>query len=514
MKPIESTTPHSPAPEPNQNPVSGQPSDRDQQQFSDMMRQKQREAAPRGQSQESPMELYRRREERGGADSGDQWDPDMPFDNPTDSQMKMMQKQQREKQERVARRREDEQRQPSSEEQAQQDTSGEEALPSFRNFSNAADGQSRPLVSGEQPQKGQGDTPETGEGGDNGEGNTDLQSGLFGQGQGEPKTTWTQPQTGTTGFGEATQQPFAGQSGASGDQPTGPLPSSTGTAPQTGDQSQATGGPTPRTTEQGTPNPAVIGQPPQPTDPGTLPNPVVAEGSNNQQQLLWMTLNQDKKAPTLGKPLPEGSKPESGEGGTSQTVDGTRLSGEHILSSLQRGQSGGEGGGKGGGGKGGGQEGEPGSATPQNAGDAILGMLQQSQQTTDVDGVQATKATHMISDIADKIVDRILVSDVGSTGKDEVRLMLKNSVLPETEVRITREGGNLEIQLVTKDTDAYRLLNERTDGLQNFLKEKLKNDDINVRLQFEDTHTEGGDSEGRSRQQRDLYDEMQEEQQD
>ncbi|CAM2005077.1 type III secretion HpaP family protein [Acanthopleuribacter pedis] len=489
MRPIDTSTHKTPS-EQTPAPAPGVPTDREQQQFSDMMRQKQREADPRGGSERSPMELYPRREERGESQGGsDHWDPDMPLDNPTDAQMDMMQKMQRNKRERLERRQEDQQRQPARDEQA----AGSEQQPKNDGGAKAFGGGERTLSPFAQQPSGQ--TPDNGQ-------NTAFQrnsgdTALAGNAQ-------SQTQNQGAAADAMPQSDIAAQPGSTQAKPT-PSPAPRADATTFGNQTGPDAG-----------NPAPSGQ------PGGMPHPAGAEVTQSQQQLLWQNMAPTKQAPTLGNPLPEGAPKQAGDNPSAPLgADTTRLSGEHILGTLQRRQGDGNQGGGQGGGKGGKASeavGENGFATPQNAGEAILGMLQQNHSATgEVSAAQAPKAAQMVSDIADKIVDRILVSDAASMGKDEVRLILKNSVLPETEVRITREGGNLEIQLVTKDTDAYRLLNDRTDNLQHFLKEKLKDNDINVRLQFAEGSERGEnqrDQDGRSRQQRNLYDEMQEEPQD
>ncbi|CAM2065487.1 hypothetical protein SCOR_08905 [Sulfidibacter corallicola] len=157
---------------------------------------------------------------------------------------------------------------------------------------------------------------------------------------------------------------------------------------------------------------------------------------------------------------------------------------------------------------------------PQSAGDAILNLLQANRPVSGAAGAQGPlpPAMRTIAEVADKIVDRILVSDKSLSGDGEVRLMLKDSVLPGTEVRILRHAGALQIQMVTQSTDAYRLLAEKQDNLQAFLTERLNDREVRVELNFKDQGADSGanrqgdqHSDGRSRHRRDLIEEMEEE---
>ncbi len=438
MKPINPTQPNSPQPERDTAPQPSAPSARDQQVFNDMMRQRQREQTSRDQGERSPMALYERNEPKSESKGRDDWDPDMPLENPSDEQMKSLQKQQRDRQERVARRREEQGRQPSPENGDDKDT------------------EHKPF--GETPRK----TP-----------SREQQTSTLSEQPSESYRDNNEPR-----FGNA-PSPRPGNEAA----PRPPATNPTNPSAHTGGTESAT--------TTGTQTPA--------------DNNAATQSATTNNQVQWQGFNPPpKKAPTLGKPLPDSAVRTEGTG--TKETGAAQLSGDHILAGLQRRQGDGDSSSGSGG---------DGSHQPQNTGEAILGMLQQNTQSNDVGKVQATKSVQMISDIAEKIVDRILVSNTSmNNSKDEVRLMIKNSVLPETEVRISRHGGQLEIQLVTKDTDAYRLLNERADGLQYFLKERLRNNEVNVRLQFDEAGAEAGnnhsgrDSDGRSRNRRNLADEV------
>jgi type III secretion system needle length determinant len=140
------------------------------------------------------------------------------------------------------------------------------------------------------------------------------------------------------------------------------------------------------------------------------------------------------------------------------------------------------------------------------AGDSILQAFQSRQANTPMEQPAAAASRSKISDVATQIADRILVSDASLDGKQEVRIQLKESVLPGTEVRISKEGGAIRVELATVNADSYRFLAEQQTGLQDHLKSRLGE---NVQVQVTTAETRGDTQDGRSRQQRDLYGELQ-----
>ncbi len=136
------------------------------------------------------------------------------------------------------------------------------------------------------------------------------------------------------------------------------------------------------------------------------------------------------------------------------------------------------------------------AAASRSPGDAILRAFGQAN------------AGETIQTVARQIADRVLVSDPALTGgAQEVRIMIKDSVLPGTEVRITRQGGELRVALTTVSPDSYALLNEHRNALQDRLTSRLTDYQVRVEVSYNDRN---GDQQGRSRQQRNLYEEMEE----
>lgn len=76
--------------------------------------------------------------------------------------------------------------------------------------------------------------------------------------------------------------------------------------------------------------------------------------------------------------------------------------------------------------------------------------------------------------IAEAVVERLLVSDGEAPGDQEVRVQLKESVLPGTEIRIRHEGGRLVVEFVCTNADSVRFLDTQRDGLTAHLDNRLR----------------------------------------
>ncbi len=107
-----------------------------------------------------------------------------------------------------------------------------------------------------------------------------------------------------------------------------------------------------------------------------------------------------------------------------------------------------------------------------------------------------------LSKIVGEIADRILVSSPADNpaGMQEIRIHLKESVLPNTEVRIYRHAGSLQVEFLTGSKDSQMFIEQRQPDIQKILGERLANETVNVSVQ-DSQQTRGGQGEGRSRQQ-------------
>ncbi len=152
-----------------------------------------------------------------------------------------------------------------------------------------------------------------------------------------------------------------------------------------------------------------------------------------------------------------------------------------------------------------GQEKEP--AQGVLSGDAVLqGLFARASQsdagTTLVAGSpNAAERAEALAGVA----ERVLVS-APSQAEGEVRIQLKESVLPGVEIRLTRQDGLLAVHVVASEPSSANFFAMHREGLQQHLENRLGE---NVRVEVrQETSGSGGD--GRSRQRRDLYAELRE----
>ena len=141
-------------------------------------------------------------------------------------------------------------------------------------------------------------------------------------------------------------------------------------------------------------------------------------------------------------------------------------------------------------------------------GDAILEGFSKVAQSSPVEAPPTVDAPPAagFDNVVQQICDKILVSDPGS-GTREVRIMLKDSVLPGTEIRLVQEAGKLQVQFVTDNADSASKLAQHQATLQTLLNEKLSNHEVVVEVAMDSQSGQDMGGDGRSRQQRDAREE-------
>ena len=100
------------------------------------------------------------------------------------------------------------------------------------------------------------------------------------------------------------------------------------------------------------------------------------------------------------------------------------------------------------------------------------------------------------AELADEVADRILVSMPDSNAPGEVRISLKQSILDGSEVRISHEGGELEVVFVARTESAERLLVDIREQFQQKLGERLPDQRVHVEVE---ASNRGGSSEEEDR---------------
>jgi type III secretion system needle length determinant len=145
--------------------------------------------------------------------------------------------------------------------------------------------------------------------------------------------------------------------------------------------------------------------------------------------------------------------------------------------------------------------------------DMILRGLAPPPQVADAAPVTATPPATSMNEAVREIADRILVGQSATTGQQEVRILLKGDMLGGTEVRISEHAGAVEVTLVAPTKDVEIFLQERGDGMQAQLSQRL---DREVRVDVvpadapmaDADRSAGEQSDGRSRNRRSVRDEQ------
>jgi hypothetical protein len=146
--------------------------------------------------------------------------------------------------------------------------------------------------------------------------------------------------------------------------------------------------------------------------------------------------------------------------------------------------------------------GEAGGPLPAFSGDSILQSMLQRAAPPESAAVAAASANAGLADRIEELAERILVSARDSLDNKvpEVRITLKDSILPDTEVVLRRsEDGALRVLLITDNASSRQTLLE-SEGL---LREKLSSFNSSVSVEIlergEERQGQEGDSQRRSR---------------
>lgn len=117
-------------------------------------------------------------------------------------------------------------------------------------------------------------------------------------------------------------------------------------------------------------------------------------------------------------------------------------------------------------------------------------QIREMQQASSVKEINAT---------LQKMADQIQVSAKDAINGAEIRISLKDNILPGTEIRIQRHGGELTVTLNTTSAEANNFLAQHEASLQKSLAERFSNEKVQVNINMS-----GGDNQqndGRSRNQ-------------
>lgn len=108
----------------------------------------------------------------------------------------------------------------------------------------------------------------------------------------------------------------------------------------------------------------------------------------------------------------------------------------------------------------------------------------------------ASQAPHELSDLANKLVDRILVSQPDAA-QQEVRISLGKDIMPDTEICLQRDlNGQLRIIITSENPSSFQTLVAEQHSLRQLLE---KQEGAAVRVEIQQGAEEDNDAKHRSR---------------
>ena len=139
--------------------------------------------------------------------------------------------------------------------------------------------------------------------------------------------------------------------------------------------------------------------------------------------------------------------------------------------------------------------------TARDSSEQVMVNNPQNQIKTDAQlrEIQQASSVKEIDTALQKLADQIQVSAKDAVNGAEVRISLKDSVLPGTEIRIQRLGGELTVTMNTSSAEAGNFLAQHEANLQKMLAERFSNDKVQVNINMSGGDNQNGD--GRSRNQ-------------
>ena len=111
--------------------------------------------------------------------------------------------------------------------------------------------------------------------------------------------------------------------------------------------------------------------------------------------------------------------------------------------------------------------------------------------------IQQAKSVKEVEATLQKMADQIHVSGKDAVNGAEIRISIKDSILPGTEVRIQRHGGELTVTMNTSSAEAHNLLAQHQASLQKHLNDRFSNEQ--VQINFHMTDESGDQNDGRSK---------------
>lgn len=96
-----------------------------------------------------------------------------------------------------------------------------------------------------------------------------------------------------------------------------------------------------------------------------------------------------------------------------------------------------------------------------------------------------------VVELCNKIVEHFLVKENAKAGGEEIRLVLKGTVLGSTEVRLSQDAGALKVLFIAASPNAHELLMRNQPLCEQYLKQHLKGKSVRVAVLGEGEEEEG-----------------------
>ncbi|WP_422134748.1 MULTISPECIES: type III secretion HpaP family protein [unclassified Endozoicomonas] len=129
--------------------------------------------------------------------------------------------------------------------------------------------------------------------------------------------------------------------------------------------------------------------------------------------------------------------------------------------------------------------------------DHVIGQVRETQQAseTQLKSIQAVTGPKEINEVINKLVDKIMVSSKDAIQGAEVRITLKDNILPGTEIRIQRVSGELQVTMNTSSADSHNFLVANEASLMKNLEKLGEKVQVNINLSGDGNEQNDGRSQ-------------------
>ncbi|MDR0679883.1 MAG: hypothetical protein LBF42_02510 [Puniceicoccales bacterium] len=137
----------------------------------------------------------------------------------------------------------------------------------------------------------------------------------------------------------------------------------------------------------------------------------------------------------------------------------------------------------------------------KSGGEAILNSLRTLSEFSQSEIAKAGKQAGMVKSLGYEVAERILASADALNAKQEVRVVIKDNILKDTEVVISKDSKMLAVDFYTSaDRSASWLISKQVELRAHLLQTLQGFNDVDVNVYQEASETDSGDShDGRSR---------------